>query len=75
MSSPPQNEQPEGQSSKLVQGFAQVPLLSPTLSTGQQKPLEQLPLQQSLEVLQVPPSEVHAAAHVPVVLSQLPLQH
>ena len=56
-----------------MQGFAHVPLLSPTLPDAQRKPLEQLPLQQSLEVLQVPPSDVHAAAQVPP--SHFPLQH
>src|SRR5918993_113478 len=46
---------------------------------GTQKPLSQLPLQQSLEVLQALPFDVHPAAQVPnlevPILEQVPLQH
>ena len=51
-----------------MQGSAQVPLLSPSLSDSQQKPLEQLPLQHGVPpVLQVSPFGMHKGV-VEVVL-------
>jgi hypothetical protein len=65
---------PQGHSAAVVQGVAQVPLLSPTLPDGQHMLLEQVPIQQSREALQAPPSDTHAAAQVPLE-EQLPLAH
>src|SRR5215208_6051859 len=61
---------PAQHSSSLVQGFAQVPLLSPTLPDSQQKPPVQLPLQHEVPpVLQVPPFGRHiVVVDVEVVL-------
>jgi hypothetical protein len=67
-------------SSVVVQGLAQVPLLSRTLPDGHgsaHTPLAQRPLQQSVLPVQVAPIDPHvggASAQVPLS-SQLPLQH
>ena len=57
--------------------IAQVPLLPliPALPVSQQMPLEQLALQHSLEKKQESPFGLHAGAHLPLLLSQLPLAH
>ena len=54
-----------GQSAPLVQGVAHVPLQRQTWPEAQQTPSQQVPEQQSLFPLQVPPLAVQGATHVP----------
>jgi len=64
-------KQPGVHSPPIVQGFAQVPLLSPTLSAGQHMLLEQLPLQHCWAVCSVQgsPFGIHEGLQSPLTPS------